>query len=119
MTCALVKPTSGYRTFSRLVSLRVRPSIWTSTAVSLATFSHHLARGLVVAESLERRRAQLSSARPFDELELGDDLRFHEVRLAGRLSHVERILVGGQGLQLLVQLLQDRVGESRSDPSGI
>src|SRR5947209_6775624 len=61
MTCALVKPTSGYRTFSRLVSLSVRFSIWTSTEVSLATFAHHLCGRLVDAEALEGRRPQLAA----------------------------------------------------------
>src|ERR1700747_3617202 len=84
MTCALVKPTSGYRTFSRLVSLTVLPSIWTSTDVSLATFAHHVVRRLVDAESLERRRAELPTPSPLDELELGDDLRFDEMRCPRR-----------------------------------
>src|SRR5262245_32092764 len=112
MTCALVNPTSGYRTFSRLVSLSVRPSICTSTEVSLATFADHLACFLVGTESLERRRPELAAARPFHELELGDDLRLHEMRRPWRGPDVEWTFLGGERLQQLVQLLQRRVRES-------
>src|SRR5438270_6562345 len=119
MTCALVKPTSGYRTFSRLVSLSVRFSIWTSTEVSLATFAHHLCGRLVDAEALEGRRPQLAASCPFDELELGHDLRLDEVRRPGRVADVERVLVCGQRLQLGVQLVQDPVGEARPDLAGV
>src|SRR6266852_2524817 len=119
MTCALVKPTSGERTFSRLVSLRLRPSIWTSTEVSLATFAHHLASGLVEAETLECRRAQLASPRPLDELELAHDLWFDEVCRTWRRAEIERILVRGQWLQRLVQLFQCLVREPGTDLSGV
>src|SRR5260370_2706707 len=120
MTCALVKPTSGYRTFSRLVSLRVRPSICTSTAVSLATFAHHLLRGLVDAKSLEGRRAELPAPRPFHELELGDDLRLDEVGGSRRRrAGLEWVLVGGDGLQLCVQVVERFVGEPGTDLSGV
>src|SRR5207245_4002842 len=108
----LVKPSYGLRTFSRLVSLSVRPSIWTSTEVSLATFAHHLFGRFVVAEALERGRAQLASAGPFHELELGHDLRLDEVGGTRRRTPIERTLVCGQCFQLLVQLFQDRVGEA-------
>src|SRR2546430_4389608 len=115
MTCALVKPTSGYRTFSRLVSLSVRFSIWTSTEVSLATFAHHLLGRLVDTETFEGGGAQLPASRPLDELELGHDLRLDEVRRLRRAAAVERILVRGQRLQLGVQLVEDLVGEAGPD----
>src|SRR5579864_9025139 len=120
MTCALVKPTSGYRTFSRLVSLTVLPSICTSTEVSLATFAHHLFRRLVDAESLERRRAELPTPSPFDELKLGDDLRFDEMRGARRRgARLERVLVGSERLQPGVEVVERAVGEPRADLAGV
>src|SRR5579859_1039087 len=110
MTCAFVNPTSGYSTFSRFVSFRFRLSIWTSTDVSLATFSHHLAGLLVDSESLERRRAKLAAFGPFDELELGHDLRLHKVRGARwGCAGVERALVRGERLQQLIELVEGRV----------
>src|SRR5690348_6613375 len=115
MTCALVKPTSGYSTFSRFVSLTVRRSIWTSTDVSLATFAHHIAGRLVDAKALEGRRAQLPAARPLHELELGHDLRLDEVRGLRRRPEIERVLVGGQRFEPGVELVQDLVGEARAD----
>src|SRR2546430_15659365 len=119
MTCALVKPTSGYRTFSRLVSLSVRFSIWTSTEVSLATFAHHLFGRLVDPEALESRRAQLTAARPLDELELGHDLRLDEVRRLRRGADVGRGLVRGQRVPPCGQLGVDPVRVSRPHPSGL
>src|SRR2546423_1049384 len=119
MTCALVKPTSGYRTFSRLVSLSVRFSIWTSTEVSLATFAHHLFGRLVDPEALESRRAQLTAARPLDKLELGHDLRLDEVRRLRRVADVERVLVRGERLQLGVQLVENLVGEAGPNLAGV
>src|SRR5258708_14232930 len=104
MTCPLVKPTSGYRTFSRLVSLRVRPSICTSTEVSLATFAHDLFGGLVIPEALECRRPKLSGLRPFHELELTHDLGFHEMRRAARRPDVECARLPSRRLQHLVDL---------------
>src|SRR5260370_40667401 len=74
MTCALVKPTSGYRTFSRLVSLSVRSSITTSTDVSLGNFAHHFSRRLVRTQSLEGRCAQLPGFGPLHELALSHHL---------------------------------------------
>src|SRR5579872_1780213 len=112
MTCALVNPTSGYSTFSRLVSFSVRPSIWTSTDVSLATFAHHLFGRLVEPEALERRRTELSPARPLDELELCHDLRLDEVCRPGRRARGVRALVGGQRLEHLVELFERGVGEA-------
>src|ERR1700752_5394966 len=116
MTCALVKPTSGYSTFSRFVSLSVRPSILTSTDVSLATLSHHLTRGLVVAKSLEGRRAQLPAARPLDELEISHQLRLHEMSGAWRRrALLEWIHLGGERLQLQVELVERFVRETGAD----
>src|SRR5712664_1453473 len=110
MTWPLVKPTSGYRTFSRLVSLSVRPSIWTSTSVLLATFAYHLTRRLVRPQPLERRRAQLAGPGPLDELELAHQLRLHEVRAFGRRAAVERARFSArfplQWLQQLAELLE-------------
>src|SRR5712691_203880 len=90
MTCPLVKPTSGYRTFSRLVSLSLRASIWTSISVLLATFAHHLARRLVRAQAFESGRAQLARLGPLDELELSHQLGLHEMGGLGRRASVER-----------------------------
>src|SRR5487761_1123813 len=112
MTCAFVNPTSGYRTFSRLVSLRTRSSILTSTAVSLATFAHHLASRLVGAQTLERRRAQLSRAGPLHELELCHEPGLHEVRLSGRRAQVKRALRLLERLHQRRQLLKHRVAET-------
>src|SRR5713101_6766766 len=89
MTCALVKPTSGYRTFSRLVSLSVRLSITTSTDVSLGNFAHHLAGRLVRPQSLERRRAQLPGFRPLHELELSHQLGLDEMNAFRRRAAIE------------------------------
>src|SRR5215467_12399300 len=120
MTWALVNPASGYRTFSRFVSFRVRPSILTSTDVSLATFANHLFRALVVAKTLERWRAQLAAPRPLDEFEVGDDLRLDEVRCARRRgARVERALVDADRLQHVVQLVERRVGEACPDLAGV
>src|SRR6266853_559252 len=106
-----MKPTSGYRTFSRLVSLSVRPSIWTSTSVDLATFAHHLLRGLVRTQALERRRAQLARPRPLDELDLRDELRLDEMGFTRRLANGERALALREGFHRALQLLEHRVGE--------
>src|SRR5690348_1623470 len=120
MTCALVKPTSGYRTFSRLVSLTVLPSICTSTDVSLATFAHHVLRRLVDAEPLERWRAELPTPSPLDELELGHDLGFDEMRGSRRRrARFERTLIDRQRFQFDVQLVQRPVGETRADLAGV
>src|SRR5258708_13834725 len=86
MTWPLVKPASGYRTFSRLVSLSVRPSIWTSTSVLLATFTHHLDRRLVRPQSLQFRRPQLLRVGAFQELELSHQIGFRNVRSFGPLA---------------------------------
>src|SRR4029077_13213264 len=93
MTCPLVNPTSGYRIFSRLVSLRVRSSILTSTAVSLATLAHHLARRRAGTQPLERGCSKLSGAGPFHELELCHEPRLDVVGLSRRRAGVERVLV--------------------------
>src|SRR5450759_2271535 len=94
MTCAVVNSTSGYRSFSRLVSLRTRSSILTSTAVSLATFAHHLACRLVGAQTLERRCAQLAGPCPLHELELCHQLLEHRVAETGAdLSDIHKLLV--------------------------
>src|SRR5579872_6617086 len=115
MTCAFVKPTSGYSTFSRFVSFTVRFSIWTSMDVSLAIFAHYLVGLLVMSESLERGRAQLAAARPLDELEVRDQLGLDEVCPARGLSDRERVLVGGERLEEAVQLLERGIREARSD----
>src|SRR5712664_135482 len=115
MTWPLVKPASGYRTFSRLVSLSVLPSIWTSTSVLLATFAYHLTRRLVRAQPLERRRAQLAGLGPLDELELAHQLRLHEVRAFGRRAAVERTCFPLQWLQQLAELLEHLVSEASAD----
>src|SRR5438270_3622787 len=120
MTWALVNPTSGYSTFSRFVSLRVRPSIWTSTAVSLATFAHDLSCRLVAAETLEGGGAELAAARPFHELELGHDLRLDEVRGPWRLgSGAEGVRLCGERLQLVVELVERLVREAGPDLAGV
>src|ERR1700681_4897767 len=115
MTWAFVNPTSGYRTFSRLVSLSTRSLILTSTAVSLATFAHHLARRLVRAQALERGSSQLARFRPFHELELCHEFRLHEMRRSWRGADVKGAPVLLEGLQQRGQLLQHRIGEPGSD----
>src|SRR5712692_2712562 len=115
MTCPLVKPTSGYRTFSRLVSLSVRPSIWTSTSVLLPTFAHHLARRLICPQSLECRRAQLARSGPLDELELAHQLGLHEMGGLGRHASVERAGLALERLHQLAELLEHLVSEAGAD----
>src|SRR5258708_505951 len=119
MTWPLVKPASGYRTFSRLVSLSVLPSIWTSTSVLLATFAYHLARRLVRPQPLERRRAQLAGPGPLDELELAHQHGPREVRALGRCAPVERARFAArfalQRFQQLAELLEHLVREACAD----
>src|SRR5438477_12645128 len=112
MTCALVKPASGYRILSRFVSLSVRSSIRTSTGVSLATLARDLPRGLVHAQSLERRRPQLSRSGPFHELELCHERRLDEMRRLRRRAHIERAGLRLERLHQALQLLERRVGEA-------
>src|SRR4029077_2346660 len=118
MTCPLVNPTSGYRIFSRLVSLRVRSSILTSTAVSLATLAYHLARRNAVAQPLERGRSKLSRSRPFHELELCHEPRLDVVGLFRWRAGVERALVLCQRLHQPVQLLEHRIRKTGPDLAG-
>src|SRR5438477_2577839 len=115
MTCPFVNPTSWYSTFSRLVSLSVRPSITTSTAVSLAKLAHHLLWGLVGAQALERRRAELSALGPLDELELADQPGFDEVRAFRGVPAIQRARLALKGFHELDQLLEHRVGEAGAD----
>src|SRR5438045_6924100 len=110
---------AGYWTLSRSVCLSVRLSIWTATEVSSATFAHHLFGRLVDPEAFESRRAQLTAARPLDELELGHDLRLDEVRRLRRAAGVERVLVRGERLQLGVQLVENLVGEAGPNLAGV
>src|SRR5450759_1679619 len=115
MTCAFVNSTSGYRTFSRLVSLRVRSSILTSTAVSLATFAHHLACRFVETQALEGGCAQLTGARPFHELDLCHEFWLDEARRFRGLTDIEwagRLL---ERFHQVLQLFQHRVGEAGPD----
>src|ERR1700694_5567128 len=115
MTCPFVNPTSGYRTLSRLVSLRVRSSILTSTSVLLATFADHLRRRPVPSPPLERGRAQLARPGPLDELELPDQLGLDEVRLFGRLAPVERARLELPGCQQRLQLVEHLVSKAGAD----
>src|ERR1700704_6949481 len=115
MTCPFVNPTSGYRIFSRLVSLRTRPSILTSTAVSLATFAHNLAWRLVDTQALEGRRAQLAGARPFHELELCHGLGLDEMGCLRRRPRVKRALFLLEWFHQRGQLFQHGVSETGSN----
>src|SRR6266704_4236833 len=115
MTCPFVKPTSGYSTFSRLVSFRVRPSMTPSTAVSLAKLAHDLLRDLVGATALEHRRAKLAAPRPLHELELADQPRLDEVRAFRGLPAVEWAGLVLQGLHELEELFEHRVREAGAD----
>src|SRR4029077_10454591 len=112
-------PASGYRTLSRLVSLSVRFSIWTSTSVDLATFAHHLFRRLFGAHSLEGRGAQLAGLRPLDELDFGDELRLHEVGCFRRRADVEWALVLSQRLHRALQLIEHRICEAGPHLAGV
>src|SRR6266567_318872 len=115
MTCALVNPTSGYRTFSRLVSLSVRPSILTSTAVSLAILAYDLLRQLVGPQSLEGGRAELARFRPLYEFEVADKLGFDEVRPLRRRAVIEGAGLSLERLHERCQLIEHGIGESRAD----
>src|SRR5258708_32123375 len=119
MTCPLVKPTSGYRIFSRFVSLSVRSSIRTSTAVSLATLAYDLARGLVRAQSLEGRRPQLAGSGPFHELELCHELGLDEVRRFRRRAKVEWVGLHLEWFQRCLQLLEHCIGEACAHLAGV
>src|SRR5882672_7438550 len=119
MTCPLVNPASGYRIFSRFVSLRVRSSILTSTAVSLATFAHHLARRRAGAQPLERGRSKLSGAGPFHELELCHEPRLYVVGISRGRAGVERAFVLRQRHHQGGQLLEHRIRETCSDLSRV
>src|SRR5712691_4184301 len=112
MTCALVKPTSGYRTFSRLVSLSVRPSITTSTDVSLGNFAHHLSRRFVGTQASEGGRPQLPGFGPLHELELSHQLGFDEVNALRRRALVERARLAFERLHQPAQLLECGVCEA-------
>src|SRR4029077_16820633 len=114
MTCAFVKPASGYRIFSRFVSFRVRSSILTSTALSLANFSHQLARRDARAQPLERGRSQLSGAGPFHELELCHEPRLDVVGLSGKRAGVEGTLVLCKWLHQARQLVEHRIRKTCS-----
>src|SRR5437899_3535254 len=115
MTWPFVNPTSGYSTFSRLVSLSVRPSMTTSTAVSLAKLAHDLLRNLVGAQALERRRPDLAAPGPFHELELTDQPGLDEVRALGRLAAIEWARLALHGFHELHQLVEHRVRKSSAD----
>src|SRR5690349_9703419 len=119
MTCALVKPASGYRILSRFVSLSVRSSIRTSTGASLATFAHDLTRGLVRSQSLERRRPQLSGSAPLHEPDLCHELRLDEVGRLGWRADVERVGLHLERLHQALQLLERRIGEAGPHLPGI
>src|SRR5579859_2053315 len=119
MTWPLVKPASGYRIFSRFVSLSVRSSIRTSTAVSLATLAHHLACGLVRAQSLEGRRSQLAGSGPLHELELCHEPRLDEMRSLGRRPHLERAGLDLERLHQALQLAEHRVAEASAYLAGV
>src|SRR5713226_1644971 len=115
MTCPLVKPTSGYRTFSRLVSLSLRASIWTSISVLLATFVHHLAGRLVGAQAFESGRAQLARPGPLHELELSHQLGLHEMGALRRCAPIERAGRALERLHQLAELLEHLVCKSGAD----
>src|SRR5260370_38038013 len=106
MICALVKPSSGIRTFSRLVSLSVRSSITTSTDVSLGNFAHHLSRRLVRTQSLEGRCAQLPGFGPLHELELSHQLGLDEMNPLWRSAAIEPARLAVELLHQLAQPLK-------------
>src|SRR6266566_790596 len=115
MTWPFVNPTSGYSTFSRLVSLSVRRSMTTSTAVSLAKLPHDLLWGLVGAQALECRRPELAAPGPFHELELADQPWFYEVRRFWRFTAIEWARLALQGFHQLHQLVEHRIRKSSAD----
>src|SRR5713101_5217090 len=115
MTCALVKPTSGYSTFSRLVSLSVRSSMTTSTDVSLGNFAHHLSCRLVCTQSLEGRCTQLPGFGPLHELELSHQIGLDEMNAHRWRAAIERARLAFERLHKLAQLLQRGVCESGAD----
>ena len=92
----------------------------TCGGVVRGTFERDLARGLVLAESLERRRAQHPIGRPFPELDLRHQLRFDEDSLSRQLRRrVERTALALERLQAPPQLLERLLGEPRARPSRV
>ena len=65
-------PSSGQKTLSRFESLSTR--LPRRSSVGQRLLAVHLARRLVLAQPLERRRAQTAVVRPLDELDLADEL---------------------------------------------
>src|ERR1041384_6177662 len=62
----------------------------------------------------------MAALRPFDGLEVGDDLRLHEVSGARRRrAGPKRALVCSQRLQLLVELVQRPVREAGASLPGV
>src|SRR4029079_19549879 len=84
----------------------------------------HLARRLVLAQPLERRRPQATVVCPLDELDLADELRPHphHVRLP-YLRHLradrERALLLLERPQLREQLVDHPVREPGADVAGV
>src|SRR5450759_389834 len=93
----------------------MRSSILTSTAVSLATFAHHLARRLVGTEALEGGGTQLTRACPFNELELRHELGLDVMGGSRRRADVKQALLMRQWFHQACQLLEHRVSKTGSD----
>src|SRR3954469_18874721 len=127
MTWALVKDTSGKRTFSRLETCSCRPSTRTSclltgTAVPAgrSPLLDHVLGHQVVPQPAPRRVAHPAVGGPGGEGHLPHQLRHHPVRVAGDLAR-QRVGEGwcvGGGEQRL-ELLERRGGEAGADVPGV
>src|SRR5260370_5262864 len=117
MTCALVKPASGYSTLSRLDSVSFRPS--TSTVTLLASgLTNHLRRLLIRSQALVGRRTQPSGPGPLRELDIGYQLRLHPLSVTGifwRNRRRERRGSPAQRRQALPEHSQCLLGEPGTD----
>src|SRR5205085_4292914 len=80
-------------------------SLWPTGRVSrlsrrwLRHLAHHGLRVLVVARALEGWGAQGGGPRPFEELDLGDELRLHEDGALLRLAAVKRRVLALERLE--------------------
>ena len=79
-------------------------------------FARDLSRGLVLAQALERWSAHHAVDGPFGELDLGDEARLHEHRLARQLRRICKwVCVAHQWTQPLRQRAKRRFGEAGTD----
>src|SRR3954453_11028450 len=112
MTWPLVKPTSGYRTLSRLDSVSSR--FPTRTVTLLLGLTDHLTRGFVRSQPAPSRVAQPSVTGPLAEAHLADNLRVDPMCATcvfARHGVGKRRVFPFQRFKLLPELPQGLLGE--------